>query len=172
MTSKNDVSFLTNINKSVLINNLVYTLDFYHKEDLPEVLSLENTAGPNPWSENNFLSSLNSSHYCVALKLQEALIAHAVLSFMAGEAELLILSVAKEHQGKKIAQHFLSALIRLSKNKATQMFLEVRESNKVAIKVYENIGFNEVGLRKNYYPSLTGSKKKEDALIYAIELFD
>ena len=136
------------------------------------MLSLERGAGLNPWSESNFRSSLNSSHYCIGLKRHEVLIAHAVLSFGVGEAELLILSVAKEEQGKKIAQHFLSALINLSKRKTKQMFLEVRASNTAAIQVYENLGFNEVGVRKNYYPKMNGNKKKEDALIYAMEIFD
>jgi len=50
---------------------------------------------------------------------------------------------------------------------ASQMFLEVRLSNTVALNLYRNRGFNEVGMRKNYYPGVSG---REDALILATEL--
>ena len=50
---------------------------------------------------------------------------------------------------------------------AQTMFLEVRPSNLIAYKLYETLGFNEVGIRENYYPAFTG---REDALVLAIEL--
>ena len=50
---------------------------------------------------------------------------------------------------------------------ARQMFLEVRESNTAAIHMYLNHGFNEVGRRRNYYPTATG---REDALVFGLQL--
>ena len=50
---------------------------------------------------------------------------------------------------------------------ARQMFLEVRESNTVAIHMYLNQGFNEVGRRRNYYPTAT---RREDALVFGLQL--
>ncbi len=47
------------------------------------------------------------------------------------------------------------------------MFLEVRPSNQVACNLYEDLGFNEVGIRENYYPAYVG---REDALVLAKEL--
>jgi ribosomal-protein-alanine N-acetyltransferase len=47
------------------------------------------------------------------------------------------------------------------------MFLEVRESNVAAIHMYLNHGFNEVGRRRNYYPTATG---REDALVFGLQL--
>jgi len=47
------------------------------------------------------------------------------------------------------------------------MFLEVRPSNLVAYKLYEKLGFNEVGIRENYYPAFAG---REDAVVLAKEL--
>jgi ribosomal-protein-alanine N-acetyltransferase len=43
-------------------------------------------------------------------------------------------------------------------------FLEVRPSNRHALRMYQNAGFNEVGIRNNYYPAATG---REDAIILA-----
>jgi ribosomal-protein-alanine N-acetyltransferase len=50
---------------------------------------------------------------------------------------------------------------------AENLFLEVRASNKVAIGLYEQAGFIESGVRKNYYPSHAG---KEDAILMALGL--
>jgi ribosomal-protein-alanine N-acetyltransferase len=50
---------------------------------------------------------------------------------------------------------------------ARQMFLEVRESNRAAMQMYLNHGFNEVGRRRNYYPTAEG---REDALVYGLQL--
>jgi len=44
---------------------------------------------------------------------------------------------------------------------------EVRPSNKLAIKLYEKLGFNEIGVRRNYYPAHQG---REDALLLALSL--
>jgi ribosomal-protein-alanine N-acetyltransferase len=50
---------------------------------------------------------------------------------------------------------------------AENAFLEVRVSNQAAIVLYERIGFQQVGLRKQYYPDGDG---REDALVYLLEL--
>ena len=50
------------------------------------------------------------------------------------------------------------------KHKAQVMFLEVRPSNTRAVALYQQSGFNEIGLRKNYYDSKSG---REDALVMA-----
>jgi ribosomal-protein-alanine N-acetyltransferase len=50
---------------------------------------------------------------------------------------------------------------------ASALFLEVRPSNVVAGSLYDSLGFNEIGLRKNYYPSHIGH---EDARVLAVDL--
>ncbi|MOA65737.1 ribosomal-protein-alanine N-acetyltransferase [compost metagenome] len=52
---------------------------------------------------------------------------------------------------------------------AVECFLEVRESNQSAYRLYERYGFNEVGRRRGYYPAVDG---REDALVMACTLFD
>ena len=64
----------------------------------------------------------------------------------------------------------LDYLIVLAKSHhADVMFLEVRPSNRSAIKIYDKSGFGEVGIRKDYYPAKFG---REDALILAKQLTD
>ena len=50
---------------------------------------------------------------------------------------------------------------------AEMMLLEVRGSNHNAIALYESQGFNEIGVRKGYYPAPNG---KEDAIMFAKQL--
>jgi ribosomal-protein-alanine N-acetyltransferase len=47
------------------------------------------------------------------------------------------------------------------------MFLEVRPTNTYAIALYEDLGFNEIGVRKGYYKSEHG---REDALMLALQI--
>ncbi len=140
--------------------------------DLPSIVTIESKASPYPWSEKNFVDSLMSSHICVGIKQGSRWCAHAVFSIVVGEAELLILAVDPVHQGKGLAKKLLSAMEEQLKQHCTTMFLEVRCSNDTAIGLYEALGFNEVGIRENYYPSNTKGGRREDALIYAKQMND
>ncbi len=65
--------------------------------------------------------------------------------------------------GRILVEHMLKC----AKSKAAEkMFLEVRPSNQVAIKLYESMGFEQIGLRRAYYP---GNEGREDALVLALE---
>ena len=62
----------------------------------------------------------------------------------------------------------LEHLIEYSKGRAETVFLEVRPTNIHAIALYEDVGFNEIGIRKGYYPAENG---REDGIMLALELF-
>ena len=74
------------------------------------------------------------------------------------EADMMNIAVADSHRRRGIAKMLVEELIR--QLDAYQLTLEVRASNAPAISLYEALGFQQVGLRKNYY-----RKPKEDALI-------
>lgn len=69
----------------------------------------------------------------------------------------------KQGIGRKLLEHLIS----IASKKAEMMFLEVRPSNINAIALYENMGFNEIGVRKNYYEAVGG---REDGLMFALAL--
>lgn len=63
---------------------------------------------------------------------------------------------------------FLEELFKVASGKgAKSIFLEVRPSNKAAIKLYEKLGFSEIGVRKNYYPVEGG---REDELMFSCDI--
>ena len=74
------------------------------------------------------------------------------------EADMMNIAVADSHRRRGIAKMLVEELIR--QLDAYQLTLEARASNAPAISLYEALGFQQVGLRKNYY-----RKPKEDALI-------
>lgn len=136
------------------------------RDDYAAVCCLEQGHHAHPWSVNHLADSLEN-HCCVGLWHDSLLVAHAVLSFVAGEAELLLFVLHKEWRKKGVASAFLRAIMAGAAGAAASMFLEVRRSNQAAIYLYEACGFNEIGVRPAYYPA---SKGREDALIYAAEL--
>lgn len=137
-------------------------------DDLSAVFDVEQRTHLTPWSEANLRDSINSSHRCRGLFMADgSLVAYAVLSLVAGEAELLLFVVDSKYHGKKLGRLFLESIIEQLKLSAKALFLEVRAGNEPAISLYESIGFNQVGERMNYYATPWG---REDALVYALEL--
>ena len=84
------------------------------------------------------------------------------------EAHLLNLSVAKSYQKQGLGRFLLEHMLQIAKDhQAANMFLEVRQSNLSAIALYENIGFNEMAIRRAYYPAANG---REDAVLMGLAL--
>ncbi len=144
------------------------TLHEFGEDDVPAIFAIDKRASSFPWTQQNFLDSVFSSHLCVGVKDESRWCAHAVFSLVAGEAELLILAVDPDYQGKKIASELLTHMEAQLCPVAEALFLEVRASNVPAIALYESLGFHQIGERVNYYPCAKG---REDALIYAKQFF-
>ena len=132
-------------------------------EDLDAVMPIEPTIYSHPWSYGNFADSLNAGHSAWVLILHNEIIGYTLMMIVLDEAHLLNISVAKAYQKQGLGRHLLEHMITTAKQyKAANMFLEVRPSNISAIALYENIGFNEMAVRRGYYPAKTG---REDAVL-------
>jgi ribosomal-protein-alanine N-acetyltransferase len=138
-------------------------------QDIDSIFEIEKQAYPFPWSKSLFEQAVQSTKYCVVLELNNKIAGYGIISFVVGEAELLNLCIAPALQGKGLANKLLTHLLEYAANIDNhEMFLEVRVSNTAAIHLYDKIGFNEIGRRKNYYPTVGG---KEDAILMAAPLF-
>lgn len=138
-------------------------------DDIDQVISIEHKAYPFPWSKSLFEQAVASNKYCGVVEVNNVIIGYGIISFVVGEAELLNISIDPIHQGKGIGEKLLNHLTEYAANADNhEMYLEVRVSNKGAIHLYEKTGFNEIGRRKNYYPSSHG---REDAILMALPLF-
>jgi ribosomal-protein-alanine N-acetyltransferase len=137
-------------------------------DDVDAVMLLENKVYQFPWTDRIFKDCIRVGYDCWLALLENRVVAHAVISVAAGESHILNLSVTEDHQGKGIGKQFIQFLLNIAYNKRAQiMMLEVRPSNVRAIKCYNSAGFNEIGSRKDYYPSPNG---KEDALLFARQI--
>lgn len=137
--------------------------------DLPSVLEIETKNYNFPWSEGTFKDCLKSMHYsCWVCEELDEVVGFSILSTGAGEAHIMNICVNPDIHKQGVGSKLLENMIGLASKKAETIFLEVRPSNKAAVLLYEKRGFNKIGVRKSYYPSVNGSR--EDAVILALDL--
>ncbi|MGZ8095120.1 MAG: ribosomal protein S18-alanine N-acetyltransferase [Methylosarcina sp.] len=136
--------------------------------DLPAVLQIERKNYQFPWGEDIFKDCFKAHYDLRVCEEMEIILGYYIVSMAVDEVHILNISVdpAEQHQG--IGRKMLEHIIENSRGKAHTIFLEVRPSNTVALSLYRKVGFNEIGIRKGYYPAENG---REDAIMLAMELF-
>lgn len=135
------------------------------EEDLADIDEIERQAYDFPWSTSVFRDCMRARYACILADSDDGLRAYAVMSMAAGEAHVLNLCVKPECQGQGEGRRILDHLIETAfENDVDTMFLEVRPSNPAALTLYHDAGFNQIGVRQDYYPSYEGC---EDALVLA-----
>lgn len=144
-------------------------LRIMHTDDLAAVCAIEKQVQYAPWSEKLFAEGLERHRCIVAINQQQQIVGFSIVQFIVDEAHLLNIAVEPTQQKQGIGKVLLDdVLVNSQQKKASTIFLEVRESNQRAIQLYQAAGFNEIGLRKNYYPTANG---KENAVIMALMIF-
>jgi len=136
--------------------------------DLPQVMAIERASYQFPWAEDIFRDCFRANYSCWVCEEQDTVLGYSILSIAVGEAHVLNICVAPDEQGQGIGRKMLENLINHAQGRADTMFLEVRPSNAVAIALYEDMGFNEIGIRKGYYQAENG---REDAIMLAKQIF-
>ena len=137
-------------------------------DDLSSVVAIETQNYEFPWGEDIFIDCFRAGYECHVCEELDKVLGYCILSFGPGEAHILNISVDPNAQKLGIGRKMLEYLIELARDRAETIFLEVRPSNTVALALYKKTGFNEIGIRKGYYPAAEG---REDALMLAMELF-
>jgi ribosomal-protein-alanine N-acetyltransferase len=136
--------------------------------DLDAVLAIEQRGYEFPWSRAIFEDCLRVSYSCWLLEWEGVIAGHAVMSVAAGEAHILNLCIDPDLHRCGLGRFLLDHMLELAADHQAQvMFLEVRPTNLAAQRLYLGAGFNEVGVRRNYYPARAG---REDAIIMARQL--
>ena len=127
-----------------------------------QVAELEKLCFSDPWSENSVASELKNPLSLWLVALDDATVAGYVGSqSVQGEADMMNVAVHPDYRRKGIARQLVTELVAaLAKKGVHSLALEVRASNAPAIALYEQLGFQQVGRRPNYYRN-----PKEDALI-------
>jgi [ribosomal protein S18]-alanine N-acetyltransferase len=131
--------------------------------DVAAVLAIENASYAFPWSEGIFRDCLRVGYVCCVVEINDILIGYGIMSTGAGEAHILNLCIAEPYRGRGLGGQMLEHLIEFARSLGVvDMFLEVRPSNTHAIRLYQSLGFTQIGIRRGYYQAVGG---REDAVV-------
>ena len=135
-------------------------LDFNH---LDSVLEIERESNPYPWTPRNFSDCIEKGYYSMVLEDNERLVGFAIMAISSEESHLLNIGVNKDFRGSGFGEQILKKMIIAAEVMGSKkIILEVRVSNKIAYRLYEKLGFHEIGERKKYYRLPEG---REDAYV-------
>jgi len=142
--------------------------------DLQPVMAIETEAYNFPWTTGIMSDCLRVGYHCFVYEVDGEIRGYIIFSTVLDEVHLLNVCIAPFYQNKGYGYAFLIWLMNYIRNTGDKkytsktLYLEVRASNHTAIHLYENMGFNELGVRPDYYPAKNG---KEDAQLFAYELY-
>jgi ribosomal-protein-alanine N-acetyltransferase len=136
--------------------------------DIAEVVALERAAYQFPWSEGIFRDCLRVGYVCRVVAIGSHVIGYGVMSVGAGEAHILNLCIGEPFRCRGVGKSLLVYLIERGTTAGmNEAFLEVRPSNTAAIRLYQSVGFEQVGMRRGYYQAAGG---REDAAVLKLVL--
>ena len=140
-------------------------------QDFDRLFEIEQETHSVPWSRGTLKNNQGERYHNLKLIEDDNIVGFAVCQTVLDEATLFNIAIDPQFQGRSFGYLLLHTLIEQLQQKAiATLWLEVRESNQKARRLYERLGFNEVDIRKNYYPTPDG--KRENAVVMALYLAD
>jgi tRNA threonylcarbamoyladenosine biosynthesis protein TsaB len=132
--------------------------------DLREVVALEAAVQSFPWTLKNFEDALAAGYEAWVLRSEEGLLGFSIAMLAPDVTHLLVIAVARDVQRRGVGRQLLEHVTQLARAAGTEgVVLEVRPSNQTALAFYRADSFEQIGVRRNYYPAAKG--QREDALI-------
>ena len=141
------------------------TIETMRPEQIGAVKSLlDSCFGASAWSEESVRSQLekSDSHSIVAVD-DGMIVGYLAFEQIIDEGSVVELAVHPAYRRQGIARKMAASAF--NNNSLKEIFLEVRESNFPAIRLYESLGFTQIGVRKDYY-----SNPKENAVLFRLPL--
>lgn len=135
------------------------------KADLDYLMEIEEYSFPTPWKRHMYEHDLSSNKFSrffvIVNKETDELLAYSGTWFIYEEAHVGTIATKREHRGCRLAEQLLAyTALQADLEGLEYMILEVRVSNDAARKLYERLGFRQVGVRRGYY-----TDTQEDALL-------
>ncbi len=153
---------------SAVREDLSFLLRPMLESDLDEIMAIERLAYNFPWSAGIFTDCLNVGYCCWVLQAEASIGGYGVMTVSGAEAHLLNICIRGDLRRNGYGRSLLNYLFDIArKHNAQKIFLEVRPTNEIAIELYKDLGFREIGIRREYYPAPIG---KEDALVLSKSL--
>lgn len=152
-------------NSAALIMSIISQIE---ASDFDRLYEIEQQAHLVPWSFGTLKNNQGDRYLNLKLIENNQIIGFAICQTVLDEATLFNIAILPNYQGCGFGKLLLGELIFQLKERGVQtLWLEVRESNPARF-LYEKIGFNEVDIRKNYYPKPSGGR--ENAVVMACYL--
>lgn len=132
------------------------------QKDIPYAVEIENECFSLPWSKKSFEDSLALKYgYFLVAEAEGKVAGYVGMYKVANEGDITNIAVASNCRRRGMAAKLLETLINDAKEQELyDINLEVRESNRAAIALYEKFGFENLGIRKSFY-----EKPVENAII-------
>ena len=145
-----------------------FVFRYMREEDIDQILEVEHASFSLPWSREAFYNELHNNKFAVYMVLEEKekIIGYCGTWVVIDEAHITNIAVLPEYRGRKLGEGLLRQMMMVARQMgARSMTLEVRVTNHVAQSLYRKLGFQNGGIRKNYY-----SDNQEDALVMWVKL--
>ncbi len=142
---------------------MVLSISQMNFDDIDKVLEMEMLCFSIPWSRQCFEDEIknNDKAFYVIARLDGIVVGYAGIWNVLNEGHITNIAVHPHLRRQKIGSSLVEALLKFAVEKEIDaLTLEVRESNKAAIMLYEKFGFSVEGKRKAYY-----ADNMEDAII-------
>lgn len=126
------------------------------EDDLFEVHAIERASFPNPWHLSTFRGEIHnhpiSSSYVIVHRREKKIIGYIIYWHIKDEVQISNIAVHPDFRRMGVGESIMrQVLFQLEKGGSKFISLEVRPSNMTAIKLYHKLGFDILGIRKNYY---------------------
>jgi [ribosomal protein S18]-alanine N-acetyltransferase len=135
--------------------------------DVSAVWEMETETFSTPWTADTFRSLIHRAPVeLLVAERNEEIVGYAVLWCIADEGELANIAIRGDLRGRGLGAELLDQVIDVARRRGVlSLYLEVRPSNAAAGRLYAGRGFEEVGVRRNYY-----AKPTEDARVLRLHI--
>lgn len=142
---------------------MTVSIDLATADDIRSIVAIERAAFTDPWSARSFRDALEHGAVYFGCARSDAggVLGYVVAWFVVDEGEIANLAVAPAGWGQGIGRALLDASLAEAQRRGVEtVYLEVRDSNSRARRLYQSRGFEEVGRRRGYY-----RRPVEDAIV-------
>ena len=147
-------------------DNSIFLVRDLCEKDIDRILKLEQKIFTDPWPKPAFQTEIENQESCLDIVgiIDNKIIAYAISQFVFDELHIYNLAVDSLYRGKGYGKTLVWLMLEIALRCDIKVcHLEVRRSNFSAISLYEQFGFQIVGIRKKYY-----IKENEDALLMTL----
>jgi ribosomal-protein-alanine N-acetyltransferase len=136
---------------------------------LQQLANLPHLSNEPHWTQLQLQKACTGSEQVLGVFVNRDIVGYMVAAQALDQADIHTLFIATNWRGQGLAKTLLQAMLdKLKKQAVTQVFLEVRQGNRVAQNLYQDYGFAITGERVNYYKNTDGSR--ENAILMSAYL--